>query len=107
MRAPAPTPTAASPNWRWRATARCTNHAQQASRPFAPLLVVTDERGADLGETALPERVLGAGESVRITLQPALPTLAPGVYYVSVLPSHPGSGRAVGAGQHHVPMRLD
>lgn len=86
--------------------ATLTNHALSTSRPFAPLLVISDERGAELGETVLPARVLGAGESAPIALQPAAP-LAPGVYYVSVIPSHPESGRAAGAGQYHVRVRLD
>jgi phosphoglycerol transferase MdoB-like AlkP superfamily enzyme len=87
--------------------ATLTNHASTTSRPFAPLLVLSDERGAELGETALPARVLGAGESARIALQPAAPALKPDVYYVSVIPSHPESGRAAGAGQYHVRVQLD
>jgi len=87
--------------------ATVTNHAQQASLPFAPLLVLSDERGAELGETALPARALGAGQAARIALQAAVATPAPGVYYVSVIPSHPVSGRAVGAGQYRVRVQLD
>jgi len=87
--------------------ATLTNHGSTASRSIAPLLVLTDERGAELGETALPARVLGPGESARIALQPAAPALKPGVYYVSVIPSHPESGRAAGAGQYHVRVQLD
>ena len=86
--------------------ATLTNHAAAASPSVAPLLVISDERGAELGETVLPARVLGAGESAPIALQPAAP-LAAGVYYVSVIPSHPESGRAAGAGQYHVRIRLD
>ncbi len=86
--------------------ATITNHATASSRTFAPMLVVADEHGAQLAESVAPALVLGAGEAVRVALQPPR-ELAAGVYYVSVIPSHPDTGRAIGAGQYHLPVKLD
>jgi len=85
--------------------ATITNGAASASRPFAPLLVLADEHGLELGETTGEVRTLGAGESIRVSLKPDLRRLPPGTYYVSVLPSDPDTGRPVGIGQYHVALK--
>jgi len=83
-----------------------TNHGPDASPAFVPLLVITDERGLELLETAAPARSLAPGETVTIALRPDLRKVAPGSYFVSVLPSHPDTGRPLGVGQYHVETRL-
>ena len=83
-----------------------SNSAATASRTFAPLLVITDELGAEIGETTFEARRLGAGESASVTLRPDMTRIAPGTYYISVIPSHPDTGRSIGIGQYHVELKL-
>lgn len=83
-----------------------TNHGASASPDFVPLLVITNEHGLELNETAAPARRLGPGESATVQLRPDVRKVAPGQYFVSVLPSHPATGRPLGLGQYHVETRL-
>ncbi|HBZ06542.1 MAG TPA: hypothetical protein DEP03_09250, partial [Massilia sp.] len=83
-----------------------TNHGAHASPDFVPLLVITNEHGLELNETAAPALALGPGESSTVRLRPDVDKVAPGSYFVSVLPSHPATGRPVGVGQYHVETRL-
>ncbi|KQQ96508.1 LTA synthase family protein [Massilia sp. Leaf139] len=83
-----------------------TNHAATRSPQFVPLLVVTNEHGLELGETAAPARTLAPGEVATITWEPKLSKVAPGTYFVSALPSHPETGRPIGIGQYHVETEL-
>lgn len=83
-----------------------TNSAAEESRAFAPLLVLTNEHGLELGETTGEVRTLAAGESATITLRPELQKLPPGTYYLSVIPSNPETGHSIGVGQYHVALKL-
>jgi hypothetical protein len=83
-----------------------TNHAATRSPQFVPVLVVANEHGLELGETAAPARTLAPGESATITWQPDLRKVVPGTYFVSALPSHPQTGRSLGVGQYHVEAKL-
>ena len=83
-----------------------SNSATTESRAFAPLLVIADAHGVEIGETTGEARRLGAGESASITLRANLPRLPSGTYYISVIPSHPDTGRAIGVGQYHVELKL-
>nr|WP_308633675.1 LTA synthase family protein [Massilia sp. YIM B02769] len=83
-----------------------TNHGVDTSPAFVPLLVVANEHGLELNETAAPVRTLAPGETVTIVLRPDVRKVAPGSYFVSVLPSHPDTGRPLGVGQYHVETRL-
>lgn len=83
-----------------------TNHAATRSPQFVPLLVIANEHGLELGETAAAARTLAPGESVTISWQPDLRKLVPGTCFVSALPSHPDTGRSLGVGQYHVEARL-
>lgn len=82
------------------------NHAATRSPQFVPLLVVANEHGLELGETAAPVRTLEPGESATVTWQPDLRKVVPGTYFVSALPAHPETGRSLGVGQYHVEARL-
>lgn len=86
--------------------ATVTNHARTTSRPFVPLLVVTNEQGVELAEVAGDVRTLAPGESATLALRPDVRTMPPGRYRLSVLPSDPESGRPIGVGQYHVALEL-
>lgn len=83
-----------------------TNHGAHASPDFVPLLVITNEDGLELLESAAPARTLAPGESATLELRADVRKVAPGRYFVSVLPSHPATGRPAGVGQYHVETRL-
>lgn len=83
-----------------------TNHGVDTSPAFAPLLVIANEDGLELNETTAPVRTLAPGETATVVLRPDLRKVAPGSYFVSVLPSHPDTGRPLGVGQYHVETRL-
>ncbi|OON61151.1 hypothetical protein B0920_19720 [Massilia sp. KIM] len=83
-----------------------TNHASMRSREFAPLLVISNEHGVELGEVTGEALSLAPGKSARVTLRPDLSKVPKGTYYLSVLPSHPETGRSIGVGQYHVELKL-
>lgn len=83
-----------------------TNHAQTGSRPFVPLLVVTNEQGVELAEVAGAMQTLAPGEQATLSLRPDVSRMPAGRYLLSVVPSDPETGRPIGAGQYHVPLKL-
>jgi uncharacterized sulfatase len=76
----------------------------QDSPVFVPLAVLTDAQGEQLAEVSGPALRLQAGQST--TVQLALPVQAQtwpasGVF-LSLIVSHPDTGRPIGKGQYHV-----
>jgi hypothetical protein len=86
--------------------ATLSNQSTSVSRPFVPLLVLSDAGRLAIGETAGTLQTLEAGASLKVALPARLGKLPHGTYYISVLPSHPETGRSIGIGQYHVEMRL-
>jgi hypothetical protein len=86
--------------------ASVTNEAGTSSRLFTPLLVLSDASGREVGEVTGKAQTLGGGESGRVALRMDTRRLAHGVYFVSMLPAHPDTGRPVGVGRYHVEVRL-
>jgi hypothetical protein len=82
------------------------NQSASNSRPFVPLLVISDAGGMEVGETAGELQTMAPGAALKVALRAKLGKLPHGTYYVSVIPSHPETGRSVGIGQYHVEMRL-
>jgi len=86
--------------------ATVTNHAGTPSRPFAPLLVVTNEQGVELFEVASAVQTLAPGASATVSLRPDAGRMPAGRYRLAVVPSDPETGRPVGVGQYHVALTL-
>jgi hypothetical protein len=86
--------------------ATMTNPSTTNSRPFVPLLVISDAGGLEVGETAGELQTLAPGAALKVALRARLGRLPHGTYYVSVIPSHPETGRSVGIGRYHVELRL-
>ncbi|GAB2857033.1 hypothetical protein GCM10027277_26800 [Pseudoduganella ginsengisoli] len=86
--------------------ARFANHASARSVVFVPLLVLTDAQGRELGEAYGKATTLAGAQELPVTLQIKTSALAPGQYFVSVIPSHPDTGKPAGTGQYHVPVQL-
>jgi hypothetical protein len=82
------------------------NDSTSPSRPFVPLLVISDAAGLEVFEAAGQAQTLDAGAVLKVALPAKLGKLPHGTYYVSVIPSHPETGRSVGIGQYHVEMKL-
>jgi hypothetical protein len=86
--------------------ATMTNQGTTASQLFVPLLVLSDAGGLEIGESAGQPQTLAAGASLKVALPAKLGRLPHGTYFVSVIPSHPDTGRSIGIGQYHVEMKL-
>ncbi|SDD38498.1 Sulfatase [Massilia sp. PDC64] len=86
--------------------ATIVNQGTTASSPFVPLLVISDAGGLELGETAGEIQTLAPGASVQVALKAKLGRLPHGKYFVSMIPSHPETGRSIGIGQYHVELPL-
>ena len=82
------------------------NQSTAESRPFVPLLVISDAGGLEVAESAGELQTLAPGATLRVSLPAKLGKLPHGTYFVSMVPSHPETGRSVGIGQYHVEMKL-
>jgi uncharacterized sulfatase len=82
------------------------NDAMQPSPTFVPLVVLTGEDGRELGESYGKALQLAAQSRREVAISVDLGKLAPGRYFVAVIPSHPDTGRSLGAGRYHVPLRV-
>lgn len=78
-----------------------------ASATFVPLLVVSDAQGKEWGEAYGVATQLAEGQSTEVRLQLVLrpEALAHGPLFASLVVSHPDTGKPIGQGQYHVPVR--
>ncbi|MDE2307462.1 MAG: LTA synthase family protein [Xanthomonadaceae bacterium] len=85
-------------------TATFDNGDARPSRAFVPLAVLTAADGHELQETSGHALQLPANghRQVQLTLQ--RPGACSSRCYLSVFPSDPQSGKAVGQGQYHIPV---
>jgi len=88
-----------------RLTAIFSNGDAQQSRVFVPLAVMTAEDGRQLQETSGRPLQLPANghQQVQLTLQGS--DACRSRCYVSVLPSDPQTGKAIGQGAYHMPVK--
>jgi len=87
-------------------SARFTNATSTRTAPFVPLLVLSDEGGRELRESYAAPLQLGPGASGAARFQVKLDGVPSGRYFIAVLPSHPDTGRRVGAGVYRVPLKV-
>lgn len=81
---------------------------QQGPEPspvFVPLLVLSDATGRELAEASGPAVRLASGQSEQIELSLKPASLPAGAYYLSLIVSHPDTGRSIGKGQYHVEIQ--
>ena len=76
----------------------------QKSPVFVPLLVLTDVGGRELAEASGQAMTLQPGQSQQVTLNLQPAQLPAGPLFVSLIVSHPETGRPIGKGQYHVPV---
>ena len=77
----------------------------QDSPVFVPLLVLSDAAGRELAEVSGQALRLQSGQSESINLNLKRPNLPAGTYYLSLIVSHPETGRSIGKGQYHVEIQ--
>lgn len=90
---------------RLTAQGQFTQQGGQDSPLFVPLLVLTDASGRELGEVSGPAMRLQAGQSQAVSLALKPRDWPAGSYFVSLVVSHPETGKAIGKGQYHVEVR--
>ena len=81
---------------------RFTQQGAQDSPVFVPLLVLSDAQGRELAEASGQATRLQAGQSQAVQLKLPPRDWAAGTYYLSLIVSHPDTGRPIGKGQYHV-----
>ncbi len=88
-------------------TALLTHHGKATAPVVVPLLVLTDTLGQELGEVSGKAIQLQAGQTqaVSLSLKLAPSRLVNGQYFVSLVVSHPDTGKPIGQGQYHVPVQ--
>jgi Sulfatase len=84
-----------------------TNHGKSKSDVFVPLMVLTDTLGQELGEVSGKAIQLepGKSQSIELSLKLAPARLVNGRYFISVIVSHPETGKPIGMGQYHVAVQ--
>ncbi|MBD8874417.1 LTA synthase family protein [Rhodanobacter sp. DHB23] len=85
-------------------TAMFGNGDAQQSRAFVPLAVLTAEDGHELQETYGHTMQLPANGHQQVQLSLQRPDACSSRCYVSVFPSDPQTGKAIGQGRYHVPV---
>jgi arylsulfatase A-like enzyme len=85
-------------------TAIFNNGDAQPSRAFVPLAVLTAEDGHELQEVSGAALQLPAHGHQQVPLILQRSVACSGRCYVSVFPSDPQTGKAIGQGQYHIPM---
>ena len=82
------------------------NAAAQPAPAFVPLVVLSTEDGRELGESYGKALQLAAHAQREVAVELDLRGLAPGRYRLAVVPSHPDTGRSLGAGRYHIPVQV-
>ena len=72
---------------------------------FVPLLVLSDGQGRQLAEASGPAMRLQVGQAQTVSLTMQVADLPAGTYFMSLVVSHPDTGRPIGRGQYHVPVQ--
>ena len=81
---------------------RFTQQGTQDSPLFVPLLVLSDAQGRELAEASGQAMRLQAGQVQTVQLQLPPRDWPAGTHYLSLIVSHPDTGRPIGKGQYHV-----
>ena len=95
-----------APRARIQVSVLFANDAATPTVAFVPLLVLSGEDGRERGEYygAALQLAPHARRSVQVAVD--LGKLAPGHYFLAVIPSHPDTGRSLGAGRYRIPLQV-
>ncbi|MES2900664.1 MAG: LTA synthase family protein [Pseudomonadota bacterium] len=95
-----------SGNGEVRVSAKFSNRSRTRSPAFVPLMVLLDARGNELREAYGKVQTLSGNGAAEVELSMAKLQLAPGTYFVSVIPSDPENGKSLGSGQYRIAVDL-
>jgi len=82
------------------------NPGKAPSPKFVPLAVLMTAEARELTESYGRPQELKPDGSVTIRLDIKSGKVAPGRYFLAVIPSHPDTGKAVGTGKYRIPVLL-
>lgn len=82
------------------------DHGETPPPSFVPLAVLMTDDAKELSESYGKLEELTAGSTVRRELEINTKGAVPGRYFLAVIPSHPDTGKPVGAGKYKVPVLL-
>ncbi|MEI7481624.1 MAG: LTA synthase family protein [Elusimicrobiota bacterium] len=82
------------------------NTGTKATDTFVPLIVLLGADGREVSESyAAPQRI-SSGKTILLQLPVNSLGVPPGNYFLSVIPSHPETGKKVGVGRYRIPIRF-
>lgn len=87
------------------AQAQFAQQGKQASPVFVPLLVLSDAQGRELAEASGSAMQLQPGQTQAVSLNLRSGDWPAGTYFLSLVVSHPDTGKPIGKGQYHVEVR--
>lgn len=87
-------------------TALFANDTAAPTGDVVPLLVLSQSDGRELAESYGAAFALAPGATREVRFAVDAAGLAPGRYFLAVIPSHPDTGRSLGSGRYRVPIRI-
>lgn len=82
------------------------NSGDTPTKAIVPLLVLSADDGRQLREQYGPAFQLAAGATREVRFALKTDGLAPGRYFIALIPSHPDTGRPVGTGRYRIVLRV-
>ncbi len=83
-----------------------SNTGTKATDTFVPLIVLLGADGREVSESYAAPQQLSAGKTISLQLPVNSLGVSPGHYFLSVIPSHPETGKKVGVGRYRIPIRF-
>lgn len=87
-------------------TVTFANHSATSSPPFVPLVVLADAGGREVSESYGRLMTVASGGQVGVRIPLKSKGVASGTYSMAVIPSHPDTGKPVGAGKYRIALSL-
>jgi len=84
-----------------------SNNADSPSAPFIPLVVLMTPDTKELSETYGKLLQLPAGGKAAVALDVKCDGVAPGIYYLAVIPSDPDNGKSIGTGRYKIQVKFE
>jgi uncharacterized sulfatase len=83
------------------------NAGAATSESFVPIAILARADGSEVSESyGLAQRLL-PGQQVSVPMQVKAEGLAPGRYFLTVIASHPDTGKRIGTGRDRLPLTID
>lgn len=83
------------------------NSGAATSESFVPIAILARADGSEVSETYGPAQRLLPGQRVSVPMLVKADGAPAGRYFLTVIPSHPNTGKRLGKGRDHIPLRID